>query len=319
MRHGGAQMARKDIFINTIREASREADPKAEDRAPALSEPGPQSRRKSPNVKIFQETFEDQLSRTLQDVDTSLINSSELRDRLDMGHELDELVESIQENGQKVPVLLRRVPDGRFEVIYGRRRILACKSLGRPVRAMISDLDDEEALIAQGLENSARLDNSFIERCLFVNSILSADYDIEIVRKALGINRDEIMRLNRIVMSIPIEIIQAIGPAHKVGRRPWTQIARIFDEEKLPDIATLVNLVPDHPDSDIRFRDFGINLNKLITPAKEVPDQDPEQRFNVSRKRNALKIEAQKDVPVEFLIHLQEKLDALYEEWANSD
>jgi ParB family chromosome partitioning protein len=314
-------MARKGVFINTMKEAIRESEAKPESEAPALqvqdaADDGPkQPRRTSPNVKIFQETFEDQLSRTLQDVDTALIDASRLKDRLDVSDDLEELKSSIKESGQKVPVLLRRIQDGRYEVVYGRRRILACRSLGIPVRAMVSDLDDEEALIAQGLENSARLNNSFIERCLFVHSILKADYDIEIVRKALGINRDDIIRLDRIVRSIPIEIIQAIGPAHKVGRRPWTQVARIFDEEKLPDTSKLLELVGTSDDSSKRFRDFVGQLEKLIATPQQTADTD--QPFQVVRKRNSLKIEASKDVPVEFLIHIQETLDTLYERWSN--
>ncbi len=88
-------------------------------------------------------------------------------DRIDPSDGLDELVSSIREHGQKVPVLVRRTQDGALEIVYGRRRLLACRQLGQKVRATVMEMTDEEALIAQGVENNARQDPSFIERlCL---------------------------------------------------------------------------------------------------------------------------------------------------------
>ena len=59
------------------------------------------------------------------ELDPELIGSSFVRDRLDAEvAETDDLVKSIEENGQEVPILVRQHPDldGRFQVAYGHRR-----------------------------------------------------------------------------------------------------------------------------------------------------------------------------------------------------
>jgi len=97
------------------------------------------------------------------------------------------LADSISNNGQQVPVLLRPAADkdGKFEVIYGRRRILACQQLGIPVKALIRTLDDGEALIAKGLENANRQDLSFYERARFAQAILEQGHTREQALQAL--------------------------------------------------------------------------------------------------------------------------------------
>lgn len=78
-------------------------------------------------------------------------------DRLDPGSDSDGLINSIREHGQKVPILVRRLPDGEMEIVYGVRRVLACIALEYNVRAMITEMSDEEALITRGIENNERV------------------------------------------------------------------------------------------------------------------------------------------------------------------
>lgn len=75
-------------------------------------------------------------------------------DRLDPGADIDGLINSIREHGQKVPILVRRLPDGEMEIVYGVRRVLACIALGYDVRAMVTEMSDKEALITKGIENN---------------------------------------------------------------------------------------------------------------------------------------------------------------------
>ena len=93
------------------------------------------------------------------ELDPSLIDSSFIRDRLD-GEltEDDDLVKSIEVNGQEVPILVRQHPDveGRFQVAYGHRRLRAVRILGRKVRAVVRSMTDDQLVIAQGIENTAR-------------------------------------------------------------------------------------------------------------------------------------------------------------------
>ena len=52
--------------------------------------------------------------------------------------------------------------EGFYQVAYGHRRVRATAILGIKVRAIVRDLTDAELVIAQGQENNARQDLSFI-------------------------------------------------------------------------------------------------------------------------------------------------------------
>ena len=61
---------------------------------------------------------------------------------------LDELVESIRENGLLVPLVVREKEGDRYEMISGHRRKLALKILEvRKVEVEVKDLSDNEAII----------------------------------------------------------------------------------------------------------------------------------------------------------------------------
>ena len=90
------------------------------------------------------------------------------RDRFDIegDPEFPLFVESIRSNGQKLPILVRPVADkaGVHQVAFGHRRWRACQILRRPVRAVVAELTDEQLLVAQGIENAERANQSFIEQ-----------------------------------------------------------------------------------------------------------------------------------------------------------
>lgn len=129
-------------------------------------------RRTSPTVARAQASVLEEDKHATRLIDPSTVRMSAVMDRIDPSDGLEELVSSIREHGQKVPILVRRTQDGALEIVYGRRRLLACRELGQKVRATVMEMTEEEALIAQGVENNARQDPSFIERALFVAGII---------------------------------------------------------------------------------------------------------------------------------------------------
>lgn len=62
---------------------------------------------------------------------------------------MDELVESIRDNGILFPVLVRPGEDGRYEMISGHRRMHAARMVGlRTIPALIREMSDDEATVA---------------------------------------------------------------------------------------------------------------------------------------------------------------------------
>src|SRR5580700_4793454 len=103
-------------------------------------------------------------AQSVVDIEPDVIEASFIADRLDNSDEHHRaLVESMREHGQQVPVLVRPHPtqEGRYQIAYGRRRLLAARELGRKIRAVVKPLSDEQLVVAQGQENSARKDLSF--------------------------------------------------------------------------------------------------------------------------------------------------------------
>lgn len=198
----------------------------------------------------------------IQEIETSLILEWGPVDRIELtavnssdDEEVLDLVESIKTSGQQVPVLLRPAPDrdGKFEVVYGRRRIHACAILKIPVKALIRTLDDSEALMAKGLENSARQELSFYERARFAQDILKQGFSRTEVQQALSISKASLSQLERVARLIPDVSGFKIGPAHGAGRPKWMALAAAFDDGRLTEEsvgAVLANLPIDTPSDD---------------------------------------------------------------------
>ncbi|RUW02844.1 plasmid partitioning protein RepB, partial [Mesorhizobium sp. M1A.F.Ca.IN.022.05.2.1] len=200
------------------------------------------------------------------------IDGSVIADRIhiDVDPGFDELVASIAENGQQVPILVRPHPEkaGRFQIAYGRRRLRAAAQLGRPVQAIVRNLTDNELVVAQGRENLDRNDLSFIEKALFAKHLEDAGYDRQTIIAALSTDKGDLSRYIAIARRIPEAMLRRIGPASKVGRARWLGLA-----ERLGDAKTtaLIERVLNDPavlamDSDTRFQEVWKALSKPQRP-----------------------------------------------------
>ena len=68
--------------------------------------------------------------------------------KVELGDELNDLVESIKLNGLLVPIVVRRKEDNRYELLSGHRRKKAYEILGiEEIDTIIKDLNDNEATI----------------------------------------------------------------------------------------------------------------------------------------------------------------------------
>jgi len=170
---------------------------------------------------------------TVVELDPNLLDPSPIADRLD-GHDIGELVESIRGSGQQVPILVRPHPEthGRYQIAYGHRRVRALREIGQPVKAVVRQLTDEELVVAQGQENNARRDLSYIERALYAARLEKAGYTRDTIMAALAVDKTQLSKLISSVVKIPTDIIEAIGPAPAFGRNRWGALASKFESDK---------------------------------------------------------------------------------------
>lgn len=184
------------------------------------------------------------------DIDPSRIEPSPFADRLAGSSEGDEAFEqlkaSLRERGQQVPVLLRPHSDeekaarGLFQIAYGHRRVLAARTLGIPVKALVRALSDDELIIAQGKENAERLELSFIERALFAQTLVDSGFERLTAQAALSVDKTEMSRLLQVAQGIPLPIARAIGPAPKIGRPRWMMLAELLSRQQARSIAETI-------------------------------------------------------------------------------
>lgn len=186
------------------------------------------------------------------------LTSSFAQDRLgDEAIEKNSLYEAIKESGQKSPILVRPDPAraDHFQIAYGHRRAKILRLLGRPVRAVVQNLSDEELVVIQGQENSARTDLSFIERGLFAQTLEEKGFDRAVIMSALGVDKTVLSRLLALTKSISRELITVIGPAPKAGRPRWMAFADRY--AALPSKALVDDVLQSAEfkvaDSDRRF------------------------------------------------------------------
>lgn len=278
-------MARK-VFGNSLKNAMGKA---------LASDEVPDVRRTSPTVARAQASVLEEDKHATRLIDPSTIRMSAVIDRIDPSDGIEDLVSSIFEHGQKVPVLVRRTQDGTLEIVYGRRRLLACRELGQKVRATVMEMTEEEALIAQGVENNARQDPSFIERALFVAGIIRELGKTSETRKnaqtvayrALQIDESLVSRMNRIATVIPMELIQAIGPAHGVGRRVWERLFRLCEKD-VARAREVAREIPCNLPSPDRL-ETAVTL--LMGTKTSAPKAEPGERVKIGRKGNRITID----------------------------
>lgn len=169
------------------------------------------------------------------EVQPEKLDVSFVSDRLEVeGPDFELLVEAIRESGQRSPILVRPVANqsDRYQIVYGHRRVRVAARLGRPVRAVVQNLSDEEVVVIQGQENSARTDLSYIERGLFAIALEERNFDRRLIMAALTMEKTQLSRLLGVAHSIPIEIARAIGPAPKAGRPRWAALAERLKQGK---------------------------------------------------------------------------------------
>lgn len=185
-------------------------------------------RRTTGAIGAVSQQIADLKTRALVEVAAELIDDAGLQDRLDDDPAgIEALVASIREYGQQVPVLLRQSPKdaARFEVVYGRRRVRALRQLGQPVRAMVRVLTDRDLIVAQGQENAARKDLTFIEKANFARQMVESGFERKVICDALHIDKTVISRMLSVTDAVPYPIIVAIGAAPNVGRDRWLSLA----------------------------------------------------------------------------------------------
>lgn len=263
-------------------------------------------------------------------IDPGLVDASTVADRTQIEDEdYRGLVAAIKDQGQSVPILVRPNPGapGRYIIVYGRRRLRAAIELRVPVRAVIKTLDETTAVVAQGQENSARADLSFVERAQFAKRVIEAGFTKETAKAALGVDDTLLSRMLSVVEIVPSVALAALAPAKGVGRDRWEELKKLLLPPSMRDqaIAIVRSETFARVEADQKFNHLLAQLHRKPVkrpPAKgqgwASPDKSIQATIGQRGKSVSIAFSARDGKP-EFGIWLTGKLDELYRAFQQAD
>lgn len=251
---------------------------------------------------------------TMIEIDPENIDASPVVDRIVMANDphFDDLMASLRETGQQVPILVRPLANHRFQIAYGHRRVRACAALGIKVKALVRQLTDAELVVAQGKENLDRRDLSFIEKALFARRLEDQGYDRSVIMTALSTEKSNLSRYIAVARALPDPLIQAIGPAGRAGRSRWTALV-----ELLPGRESLAEVVVETPEfqaleSDARLAAV---LRALSGPATRETVWSCGKAARIERKDNRTILTIDETAAPAFGAFLTQRLEDLFREY----
>lgn len=153
---------------------------------------------------------------------------------------LDELKNSIKENGVKTPIVVRPIPNGKYKIVSGERRWRACGELQfKTIPVIIRQLDDSHAFFDALTENIQRDEMHFLDEAVAYKYLLDrgmASTQAEI-GKILGVQQQRISDKLKL-MSLPVAVKEVIinqNPA--ISERHARFLSEIKDEKKCYKLA----------------------------------------------------------------------------------
>lgn len=168
----------------------------------------------------LEDRAEDRENKTLE-VDPSLVKIWSLKDRSKSKLKLDDLIDRIRDHGQLVPCIVKEIksdPLYKYELLAGRKRLMAVKELGLRLKISIENPKDNiEALIIQNDENE-RDNPSDYDRGIHYSSILEQNIFKNQSDLARAFKKDR-QYVSKVLMyaKIPNDLQEAIDDFDKVS------------------------------------------------------------------------------------------------------
>ena len=182
---------------------------------------------------------------------------------------LEELCNSIKENGLLQPILVREYGDaGRYQIIAGERRFRACKLAGlTEIPAIVLDRDDRAAAQIALIENIQREDLNPLEEALAYKS-LKEEYDMtqEELSERIGKSRSAIANSMRL-LDLPEEILTMVA-ARELSAGHARTLLGVKDTE---DMILLAQFAAEH---DLSVRQLEEEVKKINKKKKPVEEEE---------------------------------------------
>lgn len=269
---------------------------------------------------------------TVVAIDPKDLDGSFVADRIgEDDQEYLQLREAIRTSGQSTPILVRPHPTeaGRYMIVFGHRRAKIARDLGLNVRAVVKPLADIEHVIAQGQENTARADLSFIEKSLFARKLIQSGMTKETAKSAITVDDTLLSRMLSVADTVPEAVLNAVGAAKGVGRDRWEELKKLI---QIPANSTkAIEYVTSGSFAAAPSKDESFNLllghlksnkkpknAKVVSPSKEWAPRDNSVRVVTRLKPKGFSLDLADREARPFGEWISNNLDSLYEAYRNT-
>jgi ParB family chromosome partitioning protein len=177
---------------------------------------------------------------------------------------LNELSESIKEQGIIQPILVRKKAEDKYEIVAGERRWRAAQLAKiHEVPIIILNIDDKKSLEFAILENIQRSDLNGIEEALgYDNLVKKFGYSQEALSKILGKSRSHIANTLRLA-GLPEEIQKMISDGLLTAGHARC-LVNVPDNVKFAKIIVNKNL-------SVRQAEFLVKKEQVFSSLKKIP------------------------------------------------
>ena len=182
---------------------------------------------------------------------------------------LEELAESISQNGLLQPILVREYGTGRYQIIAGERRFRASKIAGlTEIPSIILDKDDRKVAEIALIENIQREDLNPIEEAMAYKA-LAEEYQLtqEELSMKVGKSRSAIANATRL-LDLPKDVLTLVASGELSAGHGRTLLGLRNRDDMLP-LAEKVIV------SDLSVRQLEEEVKRANKPKKPEPEDEP--------------------------------------------
>jgi ParB family transcriptional regulator, chromosome partitioning protein len=235
--------------------------------------------------------------------------------------EMEQMKESIADNGVLIPALVRPKPDGRYEMISGHRRKFASQlALKETMPCIVRELSDDEAIIIMVDSNMQREEILPSEKAFAYKMKLDAMKHQgvsfgQLVRKwesTDDIGKDnedsgrQVRRYIRLTKLIP-ELLDKVD-TKEIAFNPAVELSYLTEEEQyaLLDCIEYNDATPSHAQAIVMKKlsqEGSLNEEKIDDIlSQEKPNQIPKIKFSEERIRSVLPKNVENDKIEDFVV-----------------
>lgn len=186
---------------------------------------------------------------------------------------LEQLADSIVENGLLQPILVREYGEGRYQIIAGERRFRASKLAGlTEIPAIVLDRDDRRAAQIALIENIQREDLNPLEEAMAYKA-LQDEYDMtqEELSIKVGKSRSAIANTLRL-LALPDEVLTLVASKELSEGHARTLLG-------LKDKDSMILLAQRAIEEDLSVRILEEEVKRMNKPKKEIPEEEEKLPF----------------------------------------